>query len=226
MTAKQANSLNRRSLLKYSFAIGMGALVSPLAPSVAFAADAAGGSFSQNGWPILRDDQVESVTVEGSGAKVAIATGPAGIILRHVVRRFSYELTELEASDVIGFDSKVTDPNLEESNLASGTAVSILPRYYVPGSRQNFFDAQMVILRDILADCEGTVKWGGDFESRVAEGFFQIDVPPTSPLIASVSAKISAWDSSKDQGAGTQIDVLNPQRRQDSLDLASDQKPG
>ncbi|MEO5832906.1 MAG: hypothetical protein ABIR83_05985 [Nakamurella sp.] len=166
-----------------------------------------------------------STIIEGSGAKIALTKGPAGVILRHVVRRFNYELTELGTGDITAFDLGVQDPLLEQANLASGTAVSILPSFYVPGSRQNFFDTQVIVLRDILAECEGVIKWGGDFESRTAEGYFQIDVPPDSPLITSVGLKISAWDASKDQGAGTQIDVVDPERRQDSLSLASEQQP-
>lgn len=225
MTAKQPGSLNRRSLFKYGLAVGVGAIALPPVSGIAVGADIAGTGTSQNGWPILRADQVASTIIEGSGAKIALTKGPAGVILRHVVRRFNYELTELGTGDITAFDLGVQDPLLEQSNLASGTAVSILPSFYVPGSRQNFFDTQVIVLRDILAECEGVIKWGGDFESRTAEGYFQIDVPPDSPLITSVGLKISAWDASKDQGAGTQIDVVDPERRQDSLSLASEQQP-
>ncbi|MFJ8440060.1 hypothetical protein [Kitasatospora griseola] len=69
--------------------------------------------------------------------------------------------------------------NLAESNQSSGTAVQIRPGSYPSGVRGGFYPLEVLTIRDILADCEGVVRWGGD--DRVPdESLFYVDVAPTT----------------------------------------------
>lgn len=63
--------------------------------------------------------------------------------------------------------------------MPSGTAIAIHPVLYPDGSKDGFFPHETVVVQDILADCEGVVRWGGD-EKVSMESHFQVDVPPAT----------------------------------------------
>ncbi|MGW2387448.1 M15 family metallopeptidase [Streptomyces sp. NPDC001658] len=187
------------------------------ATSGSTASDTAAGSgaVSANGWPIAAapDDggSVWTRPVPGTGFGVAVAIGDVETILVHVVRRFHYEIEALRAGDVIGYRAPATTKGYE-TNHASGTAVDIRPDCYPAGVRGGFFAPQAAVIRDILADCEGVVKWGGDFATP-DESHFQIDVPPTSPAVGRVADKLRAWNASPGEGAGIARDTQDGDRR-------------
>lgn len=106
--------------------------------------------------------------------------GDVETILVHLVRRFHYEVEELRAGDVTGWRAPTGERKpTAESNLASGTAVLIRPGHYPVGVRGNFFALQQIVIRDILAELDGVVRWGGD-DRRPNEALFSIDVPLTT----------------------------------------------
>ncbi|WLW53912.1 M15 family metallopeptidase [Streptomyces sp. YU58] len=187
------------------------------ATSGSAASDTAAGSgaVSANGWPIAAapDDggSVWTRPVPGTGFGVAVAIGDVETILVHVVRRFHYEVEALRDGDVIGYRAPATTKGYE-TNHASGTAVDIRPDCYPAGVKGGFFAPQAAVIRDILADCEGVVKWGGDFTTP-DESHFQIDVPPTSPEVKRVADKFRAWNASPGEGAGVARDALDGDRR-------------
>ncbi|MFB4309355.1 hypothetical protein [Actinomadura sp. GTD37] len=86
------------------------------------------------------------------------------------------------------------------------------PGWYPAGAKGGFFPHQMVTIRDILADCEGVVKWGGDFATP-DESHFQIDVRPDDARLRKVADKLRGWNASPSEGAGVLVDTLAPQRR-------------
>ncbi|CAM5630015.1 Lipoprotein OS=Streptomyces antimycoticus OX=68175 GN=SSPO_062030 PE=4 SV=1 [Streptomyces antimycoticus] len=86
-----------------------------------------------------------------------------------MIRRFHYEIDELRKGEVAGWRSPGTvRKGLPEGILASGTAVRIRPGHYPPGVKGGFFPQQEVVLRDILAELDGVVRWGGDDRSRTS----------------------------------------------------------
>lgn len=176
---------------------------------------AGSGPVSANGWPIAAapDDggSVWTRPVPGTGFGVEVAIGDVETILVHVVRRFHYEIEALRDGDVTGYRAPATTKGYE-TNHASGTAVDIRPDCYPAGVKGGFFAPQAAVIRDILADCEGVVKWGGDFTTP-DESHFQIDVPPTSPAVRRVADKLRAWNASPGEGAGVARDTLDGDRR-------------
>ncbi|MFF3336190.1 M15 family metallopeptidase [Streptomyces sp. NPDC002888] len=167
---------------------------------------------SANGWPIATtppdaDGTVWTCPVPGTGFGVEVAIGDVETILVHVVRRFHYEVETLRADDVSGYRPPARTKGYE-TNHASGTAVDIRPDSYPAGTRGGFFAPQLAVIRDILTDCEGAVKWGGDFPNP-DESHFQIDVPPTSPKVKRVADKIRAWNATPGKGAGVTQDPRN-----------------
>ncbi|MFI1971427.1 hypothetical protein [Streptomyces cinnamoneus] len=177
---------------------------------------------SANGWEMQKaaDDGGDIVTrhVAGTGLNVSVRMGDPETVLVHVIRRFHYEIDTLGLHDEPNLlegwvaPSAARDSRLPESNQASGTAVVIRPNFYPPGVRGGFTTAQQLIIRDIVADTEGVVRWGGD-DRRPYEGLFYLIVPPGDARLARVAAKIRTWDETPGAGAGVVPDVTEPSRR-------------
>lgn len=182
------------------------------------------GRPSANGWEMEKETDTDGSirTAEVMGTRgpltVAVRAGDPETVLIHVVRRFHYEVDTLgrpgEPRPIEGWiaPSKVRDSRLPESDRASGTAVVIRPGSYPPGARGGFTAAQELAIRDILADTEGVVRWGGD-DRRPYEGLFRLAVGPDDPRLASVAARIRAWNETPGQGSGVLVDTAQPSRR-------------
>ncbi|WP_030183929.1 hypothetical protein [Streptomyces violaceorubidus] len=180
------------------------------------------GRPSANGWEMQNavdaDGAVVTCSVPGTGLTVRLRMGDPQTVLVHVIRRFHYEVDALGAGTgpgaLLGWTtpSAVRDARRPESNLASGTAVVIRPGSYPAGVRDGFTGAQVQTLRDILADTEGVVRWGGD-DRRPYEGLFYLDVPPDDARLGRVAAKIRSWNEVPGAGAGVVPDVTEPARR-------------
>jgi len=101
--------------------------------------------------------------VEGSDATVALLPGHTGDLLLHVARRFHYEVAALGAGDARG--------------TGGGATLILAPDRFPAGLRGALFPGQVDTVRDILADCAGRVRWGGDDRRRPQEGRFTVVRP-------------------------------------------------
>ena len=170
------------------------------------------GKSSPNGWPINTEaDAAGSVWTRplvGTGSTVEIAIGDAELILLHVARRFHYEIDTLRPNDVVGF-RKPAELKGYQLNHASGSAIDIRPGHYPVGVRGGFFPTELEVIRDILADCEGLVRWGGDF--RVPdEAHFELTAPPTDARVMQLATDLRDGKTTPGVGAGV---IQNPQEK-------------
>ena len=180
---------------------------------------------SQNGWTIQAnvdvDSQVWTRTVAGTGLSVPVWIGDVEAILLHTIRRFHYEIEEIRPNDLVGWTpAKKVRKRTPESNLASGTAVRIRPGARAKGG---FYPLQEVVLRDVLADSEGLVRWGGD-DREVDESLFYIAAGPLDERVKAIGDKLRGWESSPGEGAGIGVDVLSRSRRTRADNLARRQR--
>ncbi|MGW7303463.1 hypothetical protein [Streptomyces sp. NPDC054829] len=166
------------------------------------------GQPSRNGWEMEKvadgGGSIWTRPVPGTPLDgVHVRLGDVETVLVHVVRRFHYDVDELRRGDVVGWrhPDKVRE-GLADSNQASGTAVQIRPGFYPSGQRGGFFPHQLATVRDIVADCEGVVRWGGD-DSNPDEALFYIAVRPESRRLTEVAAKIRRWTETPGEGAGS-----------------------
>ncbi|MEV7024901.1 hypothetical protein, partial [Kitasatospora sp. NPDC093558] len=125
------------------------------------------GVRSANGWEMekVADERGHVYTrpVPGAPLDLRVRIGDVETVLVHVISRFHYEIDALREGDVVGWRTPDSvRASLAESNQASGTAVQIRPGFYPSGARGGFYPTEELTLRDILADCEGVVRWGGD----------------------------------------------------------------
>jgi hypothetical protein len=164
---------------------------------------------SENGWSVL--DEATEFTIEGSGREVALAEGDAATTLLHVARRFHYEIDSLRAGDVHGWISNREVDESYESNYLSGSAIAIRPIWYPVGTMNNLYSNELVVVRDILAELDGVVAWGGDFKVP-KESHFEIALKPGHPRVKGVARKIRGWNDGPGSNGVGAIDSFDPER--------------
>lgn len=168
------------------------------------------GRHSANGWPIL--GQADRYPLEGSGLHVELADGDAAVILAQIARRFHYEIDQLRDGDVHGFVQSRNVEQAYESNYLSGSALAIRPRAYPVGVKGGLYPRELIVVRDILAELDGAVAWGGDFASP-KESHFEIAHPPGHAKVTAAARRITGWRQKRHGlGAGA-TDAFDPQRR-------------
>ena len=156
---------------------------------------------------------------------VAVRIGEVETVLVHVIRRFHYEIDMLGKGDVVGWRSPdAVKKSFAESNQASGTAVQIRPGHYPAGASGGFSHLQDVVIRDILAELDGLVRWGGD-DRRPNEALFYLNGKPGDARLAKVADRIRTWMYTPGAGAGSGVDVMSASRRKAAKKLERAQKP-
>lgn len=205
--------ISRRRLLGATAVVTGAAVASALVPSVGHAASPEVRTWrrsrSANGWPVLASADWHDI--EGSGQKVALASGDAAVILTYVARRFHYEIDQLRPGDVHGHTTVAQVAEAYESNYLSGSALAIRPQAYPVGVSGGLYPRELVVIRDILAELDGVVAWGGDFE-RPKESHFEIAYPPGDRRVSAMAQRISEWTRGPGgKGAGA-IDAFDPAR--------------
>ncbi|MEU8998949.1 hypothetical protein AB0952_25745 [Streptomyces caniferus] len=169
------------------------------------------GSTTENGWPVI--GEATPHRIQGAGSlSVPLLAGDVATVLLHVIRRFHYEIAGLENGDVSGYTRHWRFAEDYESNYLSGTAIAIRSGMYPVGVAGGFFPSELLIIRDVLADCEGAVSWGGD-KRHAKESHFEIAVKPRDPGLARVAKKITAWGHAQGEGAGAIDPTSSPRRR-------------
>lgn len=218
------NELSRRRFAGATGAVA-GAMVlgsvGTAGPASAAAASAPTGVWqgdrSVNGWPVLAE--ATEYVIEGSGQSVRLADGDASVLLLHVARRFHYEIDQLRRGDVQGhrpsrhmqIQVQVKVQERYESNYLSGTAIAIRPDAYPVGVKGGLYPQELLVVRDILTELDGAVKWGGDFGTP-KESHFEIALRPGHPRLKGVARKIRGWNDSPGEGAGS-VDAFDTKRR-------------
>jgi hypothetical protein len=118
------------------------------------------GAASLLGAVELPPEPLADFVVDGSDAVVALRPGPGADLLLHVARRFHYEVDALRPGDA--------------TSTGGGTILILAPARFPVGLRGGLFPAQEATVRDILRDCDGLVRWGGDRRVRPQEGVFAL----------------------------------------------------
>jgi hypothetical protein len=149
--------------------------------------------------PAAARPALRTFAVQGTDISIALLPGPPATTLLYACRRFHYEIDALYPGDL------VTDP--------TGTILDIRPGWYPPGARDGFLPHQVTVIRDIVAQCEGLLSWGGDAPRTPREGRFQLAVPPTDRGLRALAARLDtdARSPGRRVGGGTAL-PFTPER--------------
>ena len=132
-----------------------------------------GNSIGEDGWPMVDEGSCNWVTVPGTSPPVSleIQVGQPTAILRAWV------------ADINAYVENVTDPDtacwtptnsVATSNHLSGTAVDISWNRHPFQVRDTYNAGQRATIRELLDFYEGTVYWGGDWNSPIDEMHYQM----------------------------------------------------
>ncbi|GAA2560136.1 hypothetical protein GCM10010435_34290 [Winogradskya consettensis] len=147
---------------------------------------------------------LRSFPVEGTDATVQLLPGPAATVFLYAARRFHYEIDTLHAGDLVG----------------STDALDLRPGWYAPGVTGGLLPYQVTVIRDIIAECDGLLAWGGD-AAVPQEGRFTLTVAPGNArlralagrLSGSLSGSLTRGRRSARVGAGTALPYTEARRR-------------
>ena len=150
-------------------------------------------AYSQNGWAVdLTGDLQDRATVHGVAFPNGVRRGNAATVLFEVAARFHREVEPLIPGSCWGWYVKNIEGGSSISNHASGTAIDLNAPKHPLGARGTFSSAQRAAIRKIIDDCDGVIRWGGDYSGRADEMHWEI--VGSSSEVATLARKITGRD--------------------------------
>lgn len=177
--------ISRRTAVRGAAALLAAAGLGVVAATPALAAT------SQNGWSAAKDTTLQTLTVGAASFAPGVRKGDVHTILGYVAKRFNGEVEKLVKGTCWGFAYREISGSSTLSNHASGTAIDCNAPQHPLGKTNTFSAKQVSAIHKIIADCNGVVRWGGDYNGRKDEMHFEINVPPGSAKIAALVKKIN-----------------------------------
>ena len=130
---------------------------------------------SQNGWPVVGTDRITDRAVLGVEFPNGWLKGDVDTIFTYLIGRLHREVEPLDNGGCWGYFVKNIEGSQSISNHASGTAIDYNAPKHPMGVRNTYSAADRGRIRDILADLDGVVRWGGDYSGRPDDMHFEID---------------------------------------------------
>jgi hypothetical protein len=165
---------------------------------------------SQNGFPANDRSQIGVFQVPGTSTRLALRKGNVATVLLYVASEFDKCVEDIDTPSSRGYvkddlnaegssPSTVFDDwsfavrmvrgsSTSMSNHASGSAIDLNATQHPLGTTGNFTSHQRAVIRRILKDCGGVVRWGGDYVSRKDPMHFEINASPAR--VAVVAARL------------------------------------
>ncbi|WP_263117872.1 M15 family metallopeptidase [Cellulomonas fimi] len=144
---------------------------------------------SENGWPLVVEAQLEPLAWLPNNAR--LLAGPVAQVLGYVARQFAARVEPITSTS--SFRPKATiGSGSTYSNHASGTALDMNGGRHPQGSKDTFTDPQVGAIRQILAECSGVLRWGGDYAMPITdEMHFEIRPGATAAQVAAAAAALT-----------------------------------
>jgi hypothetical protein len=177
------------ALLAAAVGVGVHELRGPAA-DVVDAADAYRRGLTLQGWPVL--DVGDTVLVTAAKRQFRLRPGPTAAVLTDFITRFDAGVERVGRGEVDDWSyarRAVRGTRLVWSEHAAGTAVDLNALRHPQGRSGTFTARQRKALDRLLDRYEGVVGWGGRF-ARPDEMHVEIEVPPGSPVLARVAARV------------------------------------
>ena len=139
------------------------------------------------GWDVLTSGSSSRLT-NLSWITGKVRSGDAHTILNELGRRFNAEVETIRKDWSWGYAYRNVRGASIHSEHSAGTAVDFNAPEHGLGRVGTFSSAQVKAIRRILADLDGTVRWGGDYAGRKDEMHFELQ--GGTAKLAKVAAKI------------------------------------
>lgn len=139
------------------------------------------------GWDVLEPSSNRLKSLPWITGKVR--SGDAYTILNELGRRFNNEVEKIRKDWSWGYAKRPVRGASVASEHSAGTAVDFNAPAHGLGLSGTFSGAQVRAIRRILADLDGTVRWGGDYSGRKDEMHFELQGGVKK--LAAVAAKIN-----------------------------------
>ncbi|TFH57270.1 M15 family metallopeptidase [Glutamicibacter arilaitensis] len=140
------------------------------------------------GWDVLTSGSSNRLTnLKWITGKVR--AGDAHTILNELGRRFNAEVETIRKDWSWGYAKRPVRGASVPSEHSAGTAVDFNAPEHGLGRVGTFSGAQVKAIRRILADLDGSVRWGGDYAGRKDEMHFELQ--GGTAKLAKVAAKIN-----------------------------------
>lgn len=154
---------------------------------------------SQNGYRANDRSLIASYSIPGG--RVSVRKGDVATVLVYVAKRFHSEVEKLKWPGVWGYAERKIRGGSSLSNHASGTALDFNAPAHWLGERNTFSNSQERAIRRILNDCDGVIRWGGDYNGRKDEMHFEINKGTSA--VRSLANKIEAGKKPGPSGGAT-----------------------
>lgn len=150
---------------------------------------------SQNGLPVPTTAatvaaDIGTYTVPGTTETIRLRKGAVATVLLYVLARFNAEVERLAGNphDEWGFVVRnVRGSSTSISNHSSGSAADANAAEHPLGTL-TFSKAKIAAIHKIIADCQGVVRWGGDYSGRKDQMHFEINA--SEARVEALAAKI------------------------------------
>lgn len=150
---------------------------------------------SQNGWPVLTQEQTAVARVSGGVFRVAPGTER---LWQAFVARYVAEVEPITGAvldDWSWADRNVRGSTSTISNHASATALDLNAEKHPRGVRNTFTPGQVAALRKLLRAFP-VIRWGGDFSTVVDEMHVELNATPAevAAFIKTLEDDVAAAD--------------------------------
>jgi hypothetical protein len=146
---------------------------------------------SQNGWAAGDTGVLDrNFTVAGVTFPGGVRRGDVSVVLRYVAEQVNARVEPLVAGWCWGYNYRPVTGGGSLSNHSSGTAIDVNAPDHPYGKRDTFTPEQRAVIRQILAEVGGAVRWGGDYSGNRDDMHFEINV--SAAEVANVAARLPA----------------------------------
>lgn len=157
-------------------------------------------STSQNGFRANDRSLIASYSIPGG--KVALRRGDVATVLVYFAKRYHSEVEPLKWPGNWGYaERKIRGSSTTLSNHASGTALDLNAPAHPLGKRGTFSSRQVAALNRILADCDGVLRHGKNYNGRKDE--MHVEINASAAKVKALASTIKAGKKPGPSGGAT-----------------------
>ncbi len=148
---------------------------------------------SQNGYSAGDRSMIATYTIPGTLQRIPLRRGDTATALLYVAGRFHREVEPIRVGWCWGYAVRnIRGSATAVSNHASGTAVDLNAPAHPLGvaTARTFTSAKAAAVQKILRECDGVIRWGGNYQGRQDAMHFEVVGSPGQ--VAALAARIRA----------------------------------